>query len=232
MRNLCFCQCLIAPFLEKNMFEFGQWTAEFVSFSHACCIKAKCFFEEIHRGLMSEDCNLLNCLYGHQTNRVDLEKSRRLHFPISGLGMATSWHNSQNKQYANERTARLNDACGGCTAETSLLYAWSWDGIWMFYFSLLRLWYLWIYLLNKMKISELWLTAQTQNEMVFSELNKVIQKVFLIIICSYQYFCILAFQFQRRDDYQWNTSHIFLYIRFAMHYFIMRFQKSGTTISW
>jgi len=140
--------------------------------------------------------------------------------------------NRQNMQYADERTARLNDACEGCTAETSFWNAWPWDGIWMFYFSLLRLWYLWIYLLNKMKISELWLTAQTQNEMVFSELNKVIQKVFLIISCSYQYFCILAFQFQRRDDYQWNTSHIFLYIRFAMHYFIMRFQKSGTTTSW
>jgi len=76
-----------------------------------------------------------------------------------------------------------------------------------------------------MKISELWLTAQTQNEMVFSELNKVIQKVFLIISCSYQYFCILAFQFQRRDDYQWNTSQIYLDIRFAMHNFKLRFQK-------
>ena len=68
--------------------------------------------------------------------------------------------NRQNMQYADERTARLNDACGGCTAETSFWIPWPWDGIWMFHFSLLRLWYLWIYQLNKMKISELWLSAR------------------------------------------------------------------------
>jgi len=76
-----------------------------------------------------------------------------------------------------------------------------------------------------MKISELWLTAQTQNEIVFSELNKDIQKMFLINSCPYQYFCILALQFQRRDDYQWNTSQIYLDIRFAMHNLKLRFHK-------
>jgi len=55
----------------------------------------------------------------------------------------------------------------------------------------------------------MWLTAQTQNEMVFSKRNEVIQKKFLVISCSYQYICILVFQFQRRDDYQWNTRQIY-----------------------
>ena len=65
--------------------------------------------------------------------------------------------------------------------------------------SLLRLWYLCIYQLNKMKISELWLTAQTQIEMVFFKLKKVIQETFLIATSgSSQNICILVFQFKNK----------------------------------
>ena len=166
MPNLCFCQVSLFPFWRRIFWSSGNELQTLFPFCTLVASKQSAFLKKFIEVWCQRIANLVctvcmaikrsvsiwkqadGCIFPPLASGWQLVDT--IHCKKNNTNKITSFTfrllwNRQNMQYADERRARLNDACEGCTAETSFWNAWPWDGIWMFYFSLLRLWYLWIF---------------------------------------------------------------------------------------